>query len=77
MTKSLLDTFKASDDANVGQTILRLAKLAEARHQFEHAQQLAEDIQRSNGLGPRPVHAPADSASADNAASTACKEVSR
>lgn len=35
MTQSILDIFRQSGDANIGQTLIRLAKLAEASHGFE------------------------------------------
>lgn len=37
MAQSILDIFKQSSDANIGQTMIRLAKLAQARHRYEHA----------------------------------------
>lgn len=33
----ILDLFRASGDANLGQTLSRLARLAAAVHRFEHA----------------------------------------
>jgi hypothetical protein len=35
VTQSILETFRQSGDASIGQTLIRLAKLAQARHQFE------------------------------------------
>lgn len=64
MEQSLLDIFRASDDANVGQTLLRLARLAEASHLLESVKAMtgampgAEETahqRRAEGLGPRPV----------------------
>ena len=40
MGQSVLDSFKRSGDANLGQTLLRLAALAETAHQFQVAQQV-------------------------------------
>jgi hypothetical protein len=37
VTQSILKTFRQSGDANIGQTLIRLAKLAQARHQFEQS----------------------------------------
>ncbi len=37
MTPRLLDISRRAGDANLGQTLLRLARLAEAAHRFEMA----------------------------------------
>ena len=37
MTTSILERFRQSGDANIGQTLLRLAALAEAAHGYESA----------------------------------------
>lgn len=37
MTASILQQFRNAGDANIGQTLIRLAKLAEARHAHEVA----------------------------------------
>ncbi len=46
MTQSILETFRQSGDANLGQTLLRLAKLAQARHQFEEADSLLRSVRK-------------------------------
>lgn len=43
MNKPLLDILKRSGDGHVGHTLVRLARLAEAAHRFETAQQIAND----------------------------------
>ena len=45
----LLDMLKQSGDHHLGQTLVRLARLAEAAHRFE----VAQDIHRKD---QRPVH---------------------
>ncbi len=62
--QSLLDIFRASGDANIGKTLLRLARLAEAAHQFETVKamrdarsdaEITDHQRRAEGLSPRPV----------------------
>jgi hypothetical protein len=52
--RSLLDVFRASGDANLGQSLLRLAALAESRHRFEvaagHLEQYRKDQRGVEGL---------------------------
>jgi hypothetical protein len=50
VTQSILDVFRQSGDDQIGQTLLRLARLAEARHRFEQAASLSihPSIQRKD-----------------------------
>ncbi len=49
MQNSVLDIFKRSGDAHIGQTLVRLARLAEAAHQHDSAAQLIERINLAQG----------------------------
>jgi hypothetical protein len=49
--QSLLTLIRSAGDANLGQSILRLAALAQATHRYE----MTHDRRRANGLAPRPV----------------------
>lgn len=55
----LVDIFRRSGDANIGQTLIRLAKLAEATHRYDAADRIIkryrEDHARIEGLNPRPA----------------------
>jgi hypothetical protein len=55
--KRILDVARSSGDANLGQTLLRLARLAEASHRFEVAASLAgayeDDARLSTGSAGR------------------------
>ena len=55
----LTDIFRRSGDANIGQTLIRLARLAEASHRYHVAQQMIEpnreDQRRVDGVNPRPA----------------------
>jgi len=57
VSRSLLDIQKRAGDANIGQTLLRLAALAESSHRYRVAQQAQEsyrkDKRRVEGLDPR------------------------
>ncbi len=48
MSTRVLDIFKQSGDAHIGQTMTRLARLAAAAHQYETAMQQAQQ-----GMGDR------------------------
>lgn len=55
-----MELFEQSGDANLGQTILRLSRLAESIHQFESAAQAAGELnasvqRRAEGLGSKVV----------------------
>ena len=56
MQPGLVDIFKRSGDANIGQTLIRLAKLAEAAHRYDAADQMInrhrEDHARIEGINP-------------------------
>ncbi|MEX0777207.1 MAG: hypothetical protein WD042_16000 [Phycisphaeraceae bacterium] len=58
MTPRLLDIARDANDANLGQTLLRLARLAETAHRYEAAMtahQLPSTVSTgANGLCPRP-----------------------
>lgn len=58
MTTRIVDIFRDAGDEHVGQTLVRLAGLAQAAHQMHVANQLAdssrEDL-RADGPGPRVV----------------------
>jgi hypothetical protein len=58
----LVDIFRRSGDANLGQTLIRLARLAETSHRYTVAQQMAEAAREDQpgieGLNPRPTVAP-------------------
>lgn len=43
MADSVLDIFNRSGDANVGQTLLRLAALAQAAEQFKALERIADE----------------------------------
>jgi hypothetical protein len=55
--QSLLDVFRSSGDANVGQTLLRLAALAETKHRFlsatRHLDSSRKEQRRVEGLDPQ------------------------
>ena len=65
MNSSWVDIIERAADENVGQTLIRLAKLAEATKRFQVAQQLAgsrqlcleygDDQDRADGSGSEPV----------------------
>ena len=69
MPRRVLDIVSQSNDANLGATLIRLARLAEAAHAYESALRgLTADVEvrfdntqappgkpRSNGLRPMPV----------------------
>ena len=61
MEPKLVDIFRRSGDANVGETLVRLARLAEAAHRHEVAQQMAasarDDLRPVVGGHPTPVAA--------------------
>ena len=58
----LLDISERAGDKNVGQTLLRLARLAEAAHRYEIARQslnqFTEDKRRVEGLDSRAAGTP-------------------
>jgi len=76
----LIDLFNAQRDGHVGRTIVRLARMAAARHRFEAALELIGDaqLQRTNrevpgrieGLDPRTVATALADASAAGRAGT-------
>lgn len=44
MAQGILEAFRQSGDSHVGQTLVRLARLAQARHQYEAAQDIAHRV---------------------------------
>ena len=48
MNQPILDIHNNAKDQNIGQTLLRLASLAQAVHAFESTQQLNEDLKRDS-----------------------------
>ena len=59
MQQRLLDIFRRSGDANIGQTLVRLASLAAAAHRYDVADKMTaqyrEDQRRVDGFSPRPA----------------------
>ena len=59
MATQILDLFETSGDTNVGQTLIRLARLAESAHRFDTAASLLGSRIEENGpvegLDLRPV----------------------
>ena len=75
MAQGILDIFRQSNDANLGQTLIRLAKLAQARHRYENTfEQVSsrKDESPAQGGGRAPVarHASVETLSHDAAAHT-------
>lgn len=60
MTQRWLDILAQSHDANVGQTLLRLARLATSVHQFEAARQRGTEETEPSAQGQRSVRTEVD-----------------
>jgi len=50
--KRLLDILENAGDDHLGQTLVRLARLAEAAHRFDAARDLSQTCDRVHGCSP-------------------------
>lgn len=76
MSQSLLGIFERSGDANVGQTLLRLASLAQAAHQLQAIQRPMDPLSAKAPGGEGIAAGPVDPSSRMDAG-TAHQEVDR
>jgi hypothetical protein len=79
-TNRIIDVHRRSGDANIGQTLIRLARLAEANHQFQTVQSMDNPLRSVQAeveridLGPAVLSRPGFD---HNGSGSAHKEVSR